>query len=128
MKFSFLINFLEGKVSVSSLREQFAVPIQEYREKGKIRGTSRPVALYSDLSDFTVCRGHVASLCDAYLAEQLDEVEIDYLGSGLQLVSDAQGFKFETAKVQEALSFLCDPAINRSLTKPIVQEIRDSLL
>lgn len=127
MKLSFLINFLEGRVSVSSLREQFAVPLKEYREKLKIRGTSRPVVLYSDLSDFTVRREHVVSLCDAYLAEQLDEVEVDYLGSGLQLVAAAHGFNFESDAVREALSVLCDPEVNGPLTKQSVQRIRDSL-
>lgn len=128
MKLSFLIDFLEGRVSVSSLRDQFAEPLKKYREKGKVRGTSRPVVLYADLSDFTVRQEHVACLCDAYLAEQLDEAEVDYLGSGLQLVAASKEFYFETAKVEEDLSLLCDPEINGPLTKALVQKIRDSFL
>ena len=128
MKLSFLKNYLEGNERVATLQTQIADPLKEYREKSRIVGASCPVILDSDLSEFIICREHVIKLCDAYLSGQLDEVEVDYLGSGLQLVAAAHDFQFESDTVEEALSFLCDPQVNGPLTKPIVQEIRDSLL
>jgi len=127
MKLSFLKDYLEGKESISTLKSQISGPLREYREKSRIIGTSRPVILFSDLRDFTIGKEHVIKLCDTYLSGQMDEVEVDYLGSALQLVAAEKDFPFESKIVEEALSFLCDPEVNGTLTKESVQEIRESL-
>ena len=127
MKLSFLIKFLEGEESVLSLREQLAAPLKEYRGKSTIVGASCSVVIYSDISGLTISREHVIKLCDAYLLDQLDEVEVDYLGSGLQLVAAMHDFQFESDRVEGALSFLCDPQVNGPLTMSIVQKIKEML-
>ncbi len=74
----------------------------------------------TDGSDLPITEDHVRHLCEDYLADRLDELEIAYVASALELCPD---FRCTSSTVEEAVFRLAGPEINGKITREIVREI-----
>jgi hypothetical protein len=103
-----------------ALREAIAPALPAYRHGLAERGRSCPVVIQCDGSFLTIAASHVAALCEAFLDEQLDAVELGYVATALELAPD---FHFISDEVQECTFFLSSPEVNGSAANESVSTI-----
>ncbi len=105
------------------LRDAIRVPLREFRRGKSERGRSTPVQIQSVGRNIPVSAKHVANLCSFYFGGEIDEVELEYAASLLDLCPD---FVFDET-VKDAIFQLASPEINGGLSRDRVGEIVNSL-
>jgi hypothetical protein len=87
----------------ASLREVIAPAVAAHEREKTEGGRSDPEAGGSDGALLPVAMIHLVNLCEAFLAEDLNSVELDYIATTLERSPD---FHFVTGTVEEANHFL----------------------
>jgi hypothetical protein len=103
-----------------ALREAIASAMPAYRQGLAEKGRSCPVVIDSDGSLLVIATSHLIVLCEAFLDEQIDEVELGYLATALELAPD---FRFVSEDVEDITSFLSSPESNGPITRDAVTKI-----
>lgn len=119
MKLSNIKLALSGEIPMDILRLEINDEISEYSKNANIIGSSMPVYLNEDI-ELKFCENNLKALCEAFLNENLTELEINYIVDALQM---ANRVSFESEDLFDRISYLTDPAINGHLTKEIVLEL-----
>ena len=104
-----LYELLSGQKSTAGLRAAVAPAMPEYRRGLAERGRSCPVAINSDGSLLVVAASHLERLCNAFLNEEIDEIELSYIATALELAPD---FQFVSKEIEECAFFLSSPEAN----------------
>jgi hypothetical protein len=98
--------------------------MSEYRYGLAEKGRSCPVVIRSDGSLLVVAASHLEALCEAFLDEQIDAVELDYLASALELAPD---FQFVSEEIEDFTSFLSSQVANGPTTTETVTAVLRAL-
>ena len=98
--------------------------MSEYRSGLAEEGRARPVVIRSDGTLLVIAASHLEALCDAFLNEQIDAVELAYLVSALEQAPD---FQFVSGAIEDFTSFLSSPVANGPSTTEIVTAVRRAL-
>ena len=104
-----LYELLSAQESTAGLRAAVAPAMPEYRRGLAERGRSCPVFITSDGSLLVVAASHLERLCTAFLSEEIDEIELSYIATALELASD---FQFVSKEIEECAFFLSSPEAN----------------
>ena len=104
-----LYELLSGQGSTAGLRAAVAPAMPDYRRGLAEHGRSCPVAVDSDGSLLVVAASHLERLCTAFLNEEIDEIELRYIATALDLASD---FQFVSKEIEECAFFLSTPEAN----------------
>jgi hypothetical protein len=104
-----LHELLCAQESTARLRAAVAPAMPEHRRGLAERGRSCPVSITSDGSLLVVAAGHLERLCTAFLNEEIDEIELRYIVTALDLAPD---FQFVSKEVEECAFFLSSPDAN----------------
>ncbi len=124
MHVSLLARFLEGQATVVEVKRVIAVPMAAYRENLRKVGSSRPIVIDRDERIFQIEARHVKRLCEEYLCGNLDEIEVDYLATAIQLIPE---LSYASEAVEDAIFLISDPEVNGPLSKSLVLEVLNSL-
>ena len=100
---------------------QQAMPAYRYAKLEK--GRSAPVSITNEENRFNLTNEHILNLCDWYLNDLIDEIELEY---GANLIEFSDDFEYNE-DLEKAIFMLGTPEINGDLTKDHVHEIRKSL-
>jgi hypothetical protein len=119
-----LLDALDLRDQLPTLKQAIAQPLANYRSAVRIRGMSAPIELTTLNKAVLLAGKHVKRLCEWYLKEDLDEVEIEYIANALALCSD---FVPESENVQNALYSLSELRQLKPNEREKVLEIFDSL-
>lgn len=115
MNSSTLARFLKGEEEVNKLKKEILIGVDELRKNLNKKGYSSPIYLNNDVQKFVVKKRHIQKLCDFYLKNNLDQVELCYLATAMEL---CEGFVFESDDIEDAISLLSsDPDPNHPLNK-----------
>jgi hypothetical protein len=95
-----------------------------YRRGLAERGRVCPVEVASDGSLLVVSRPHLEKLCLAYLSGDIDEVELSYVATALELTTD---FQFVTKELEECAFFLSSPELNGEPLSKVVPAVLRAL-
>ena len=104
-----LYELLSAQESTAGLRAAVGPAMPEYRRGLAERGRSCPVFVSSDGSLLVVAASHLERLCTAFLNEEIDEIELRYIATALDLASD---FQFVSKEIEECAFFLSAPEAN----------------
>lgn len=83
-----------------------------------------PIYIGATGKDLLLTAAHVERLCQEYLDGHLDEVELEYVASALELCPD---FRCASPAIDEAVFFLADSVANGPITPKSVREILQML-
>lgn len=120
MKASTLISFMNGKDQGGLLKQEISRGVARMKSQMKRKGASAPIHVVADVQRFIINESHVRRICDSYDIGILDEFEVVYITTAMEL----QGiFSFESNLVEEAVSLLSDPVANGPLDKHALQNI-----
>ena len=100
---------------------QQAMPAYRYAKLEK--GRSALVIITNEEKQFNLTNEHVINLCDWYLNDQIDEIELEY---GANLIEFSDDFEYNE-DLEETIFMLGTPEINGDLTKDHVHVILKSL-
>lgn len=92
----------------------------EFRRGMAELGRSMPVYIETTESELIVTATHLDRLCQEYLDGHLDEVELEYVASALELCPD---FRCVSSAIEDAVFYLANPVANGSITPESVREI-----
>jgi hypothetical protein len=98
-----LYQLLSTSQSGAALREMIAPAIPDYRQGLIDRELARPVDVECDGALLVIAASHLSTLCEAFLEEQLDGVEIAYIATALEVTPD---FRFVSKEVEECAFLL----------------------
>jgi hypothetical protein len=98
-----LYQLLSTSQSGAALREMIAPAIPDYRQGLIDRELARPVDVECDGALLVIAASHLSTLCEAFLDEQLDGVEIAYIATALEVTPD---FRFVSKEVEECTFLL----------------------
>ncbi len=115
-----LYQLLDISGNGQALREAIAPAMPAYRLGLAEGGNSCPVVVDCDGSLLVIAASHLVVLCEAFLDEQIDEVELGYLASALEQASD---FRFVSGDVEDITSFLSSKEVAGSGTTELVSKI-----
>jgi hypothetical protein len=123
LKSSELNTLLSNSNSSIKLRESIKNDIKDFKRGLAEKGRSAPVKLQNEGKSFTVTRNEILNLCNWYLENEIDAIELEYIANLLELSED---FKYED-NISEELFLLSSPEINGKINKSIVQNIINRL-
>jgi hypothetical protein len=124
MRSSELLNLLESGEEMGALRAAIGPSMPDFRAGISLRGASAPVRLETEGKELPVTELHIRRICEEYLAERLDEEEVAYLATAIELCPD---FKLVSEVVEETVSVLSDPVANGPLSRALVERLLGSL-
>jgi hypothetical protein len=124
MRSSELFEILDSTEEVGALRQAIAPAVASFRAGLSVRGGSAPIDIKTEGREFRITEVHVRKLCEEYLAERLDEVELSYVATALELSPD---FVMASEGVEEAISLLSDPAANSPMSREVAEALLRSL-
>jgi len=119
-----LYDLLDRPDDVGGLRTAISGAMPAFQRGRAERGRSSPIVINSEGLDLLVTGAHLAHLCEEFLQGQLDALELEYIGTALELCPD---FRCASPAVEEALFLLSTPVANGPLTPESVREIIRSL-
>jgi hypothetical protein len=103
-----------------ALREAIASAMPAYRHGLAETGRSGPVVVSSDGSLLVIAASHLVVLCEAFMDEQIDGVELGYLATALELAHD---FQFVSEDMEDITSFLSSPEASGPITTESVTRV-----
>jgi hypothetical protein len=98
-----LYELLGTQESTVGLRAAVAPAMPEYRRGLAEGGRSCPVFITSDGSLLVLAASHLERLCTAFLKGEINEIELRYIATTLELASD---FQFVSKEIEECAFFL----------------------
>ena len=120
MKTSFLAKYLDSTMSLEDLKKYIDEPVSFIRDSSKETGASIPIEIESDLSGYVVLAGQVKKICQDFINRRLDEVELNYLTTVIEL---SESFSFESELIEDAVSILSDSTSENPLTNEVVMGV-----
>ena len=122
MKARKLYQLLDTSDGGKALRKAVAPGLPAYRE-GLSGGThSAPIDVESDGSLLVIAAPHLVNLCEAYLAKQIDEVELAYIATALDRAPD---FRFVTEMSEEFAFLLSSGNANTEAVNAVLRLLRE---
>jgi len=123
LKSSELNALLSDSANSTKLRESIKNDIKEFKRGLEEKGRSAPVKLQSVGKTFVVTKNEILNLCNCYLQNELDEIELEYIANILELSEDF----YYAEEISEELFLLSSPEINGKINKSVVQNIINRL-
>lgn len=124
MRSSELFEILDSAEEVGALRQAIAPAMPAFRAGLAVRGGSAPIEIETEGREFRIAEIHVRKLCEEYLAGRLDETELSYVATALELSPD---FVMASEGIEEAISLLSDPVANGPLSREVAETLLRSL-
>jgi hypothetical protein len=115
-----LYNLLGGSDNAGKVKLAIADAIPEFKRGLSERGRSAPIKIISDNRSFVIQETHLSNLCSWYAQGQIDDIEIEYIASALDICSD---YEFADAHIEDAIKSLSDFMYDGRDTLKIVQKI-----
>jgi len=123
MKSSELYILLSESVNSIKLKDSIKNDIKDFKRGLAEKGRSAPVKLQDEGKSFIITRNELLNLCQWYIRNELDEIELEYIANLLELSED---FNYE-GEISEELFLLSSPEINGKINKTVVQKIINRL-
>jgi hypothetical protein len=124
MRSSELHALLDRPDDIGGLRTAISSAMPAFRRGLAERGRSAPIVVESEGANLLVTEAHVAHLCEQFLTGDLDEAELEYVASALDLCPD---FRCASSAVESAVFSLADPVANGPITRDSVRELLQSM-
>lgn len=125
MNSSTLVRFLKGEEDINKLKKEILKGVDNLRKNLNKKGSSSPIYLNNDGQKFAVKKWHIQRLCNFYLNNDLDQVELCYITTAMEL---CEGIIFESDDIEDAISLLSsDPDPNYPLNKEELFEIIENI-
>jgi hypothetical protein len=124
MRSSELFEILDSGEELGALSEAIAPAMVDFRAGLSTQGGVAPIQVETEGQEFTITSAHIQRICEEFLAGRLDETEVIYVSTALELSPD---FKIVSEGVEEALSLLSDPVANGPLSREVVEALLRSL-
>jgi hypothetical protein len=105
-----------------ALREAIAPAMPAYRRGLAEGGRSAPVVVECDGALLVIAAPHLTTLCEAFLAERIDEAELGYLATALDRAPD---FRFVSVKVEEIAFLLSSGTASSEAVNAILRILRE---
>lgn len=119
MKLTDIKLVLNRTLPFNDFRLGLSEEMKEYRSWANVQGGTMPVYLIEDIN-LTIGENELKVLCEAFLNDELSEIEINYVADALLLSNKVS---FENERVSDGIDSLTDPEINGHLTKDVVRGI-----
>lgn len=120
LKSSELFEILNSGEELGALRNAISPAMPAYRAGLAVRGRTARIFIETEGKEFSIAEVHVQTVCEEYLAGRLDEEEVTYVMTALELCPD---FRFVSEAIEEAVSLLSDSVANGPLSREIVETI-----
>jgi hypothetical protein len=117
-----LFALLESGEEVGAIRQLIAADMPAFRAGLGGRGGVAPVRIQTEGVDLPITETHVRAICEEYLAGRLDEQEVEYVATAIELCPD---FRMVTEAVEDWVSVLSESASN--VSREVVESILRSL-
>lgn len=117
-----LYELLDTAGNGKALREAIAPAMPAYRRGLAEGGQPTPVDVQCDGALLVIAVPHLVTLCEAYLAKQLDEVELGYLARALELAPD---FQFVTEEIGEFAFLLANGTPSTEAVGAVLRLLRE---
>lgn len=125
MQAVFLRKYLEEKVNTEELKIEIFNGVSMLRENLNKKGYSSPIYLKCDEVKFFIKNLHIKKLCRDFINGKLDQVEICYIATAIELSED---FIVDSQELEEIVSYLSeDPDLNNPISKKEIQELYEAL-
>ena len=119
-----LYELLNVPGATAGLRAAVGPAMPQYRRGLAERGRSCPVFITSDGSLLVVAASHLERLCTAFLNQEIDETELGYIATALELAPD---FQFVSKEIEECAFFLSSKVSNAPKLSEIVPVVLRAL-
>ena len=96
---------------------QNALP--EFRRGLSETGRSALIDLQDEGNNFVITKYELLNLCNWYLTDVIDEVELEYLASAIELSED---FEYDV-RIGEEIFLLATPEINHPISKDLIRQM-----
>ena len=123
LKSSELKNILTSSSNCSKLKLAIKDAMPEYRRGISLMGGTAPISLQDIGNNLILTKSELVNLCNCYLNNFIDEIELEYVANALELSDD---FEYEQEIVKE-IFLLSTPEINGPITKALVTDIINRL-
>lgn len=124
MKARKLYQLLDTSDGGKALRKAVASGLPAFREGLSGGARSAPIDVESDGSLLVIAAPHLVILCEAYLAKQIDEVELAYIATTLDRASD---FRFVTDMTEEFAFLLSSGNANTEAVNAVLRLLREHI-
>lgn len=114
-----LNSILSSPSNCSKLKLAIQDDLPEFRRGKYIIGGTSPISLKDVGNNFILTKSELANLCNCYLNNAIDEIELEYVASALELSDD---FEYEQ-EIDEEIFLLATPEINGQINKELVKNI-----
>jgi hypothetical protein len=105
-----------------ALREAISSEMPAYRRGLAEREAAVPIAVECDGALLVIAAPHLIVLCEAYLADQLDEVELGYIATVLDETAD---FRFVSHEIAEFAYLLSTGAPSNVAVNAVLRLLRE---
>ncbi len=119
-----LYELLSEPESTAGLRAATAPVMPEYRLGLAERGRPYPAFITSDGSLLVLAASHLKNLCTAFMNGEIDEAELRYIATALDLATD---FQFVSKEIEECAFFLSSAETNGPPLPKIVPAVLRAL-
>lgn len=109
---------------VEDFKKEIAREIADYKKELAREATSIKIVVNEDIENLSITKEDVKILCDAFLNQEFDKWELNYLAEGLLL---SEKISFDKEEVKDALSALADPEYFSLINPEYVQGIMKEL-
>jgi hypothetical protein len=117
-----LYELLETAEGGQALRKAVAPGLPAYREGLSEGNRAAPIDVESDGSLLVIAAPHLVNLCEAYLAKQIDEVELAYIATAFDRAAD---FRFITEMSEEFAFLLSSGNANTEAVNAVLRLLRE---
>jgi hypothetical protein len=119
LKSSELNNLLSASENGAKIKEAIQSAIPSFRRGLSETGRPAPIDLQDEGQNYPITKYELQNLCNWYLNNVLDEIELEYIASALELSED---FEYEV-NIAEELFLLATPEINEPITNELVNNM-----
>ncbi|MBN4071860.1 hypothetical protein JYT83_00425 [bacterium AH-315-F18] len=120
MKPSDLLALVSGR-DIAKLKASIHGPIQVWRDRGRVKGAPPPIEITLEEIDTHITNCDVQTICLAFVDNEIDAIELEYLMSFLDTCSN---FSFESEQSRKYVSSFSD-----SVTTPYtLSDVKDAVL
>ena len=121
MKATLLFKFLCEEIDIKQFKHKVDEEIVAFRVNlTHKKGSSLPISIEDDLV-FTFKKEHLLKLCDHYLKDELDNVELEYV---VDCITLREPDDYENEQLIYILDSMTDPKVNGEMTKEKMTTIK----
>ncbi len=126
MKASLLYKFLSGEINIQQFKIKIDEEIATFRVKLKLhkKGGSVSISIEDDL-EFTFKSEYLLKLCDHYLKEELDNVELEYIADCITL---REPDDYENEELIDLLEEIAGTWVNGEMTTERIIRIKNNAI